>query len=156
MVTGDTWGFCDEEPKGKALSESVAGNVKCLIFKKAYDKKLLETADKYSKPENADFLAVPLVNEEIWGPRSPKLRTHDLKAQITQQYLIKGLTAMLSKVEEASEEQKDAVALLTAANYELNLLRRELFKSELNPKLLPLCKPCSVIQCPNTFWRRSH
>ena len=48
---------------------------------------------------------------------------------------------MLTDVNEPPDALKDAVALLTAANAELNVLRREVFKAELNPKFLPLCKP---------------
>ena len=145
VAEDESWGFCDDAPKGRPLAEAVASNVKCLFLKKMDDKKIGDTAEKYATPENVECLRVPAINEEIWGPMSGKLRTQDLKAQKSQKYLIKGITALLSNVEEVSDAQKDAVALLVAANNELNFLRRELVKPDLNSKLLPLCKSTNPV-----------
>ena len=111
VAADDSWVFCDDAPKGRPLAEAVASNVKCLFQKKMDDKKIVDTAEKYSTPENVECLMVPSINEEIWGPMSVKLHNQDLKAQKTQKYCIKGITALLSNVEEVSDEQKDAVAL---------------------------------------------
>ena len=49
------------------------------------------------------------------------------------------LTASLSN-KELTDSEQDAVALLSNATFELNLLRKELIKPELNQKFVHLCK----------------
>lgn len=112
-----------------------------MLTKKLDEGKVTEAAEKYTTPDNVPCMKVPTVNEEIWNSVSSKVRSKDIKAQRTQKLLLKGATAMLTDVNEPSDAQKDGVALLTAANAELNNLRREIFKAEINPKFLPLCKP---------------
>ena len=137
----DSWVFCDNAASGKPLSAPVAQNLVHMFTKKLDEGKVTEAAEKYTTPDNVSCMKVPTVNEEIWNSVSPKVRSKDIKAQRTQKFLLKGMTAMLTDVNEPPEALKDAVALLTAANAELNVLRREVFKAELNPKFLPLCKP---------------
>jgi hypothetical protein len=141
----NAWGFCDEEPKGKPLADDVAANVKCLFTSKMDSKKLTDTAAKYATPSNVECLAVPLVNEVIWNPMSSRLRTQDLRAQQAQKYLLKGVMALLSTVDTISDQQKEAVVLLVAANNDLNTLRRDLIKPELKSNLTTLCKPTNPV-----------
>jgi hypothetical protein len=144
-VIEDSWGFCDEEPKGRPLAEDVAANVKCLFSNKMDPKKLADAAAKYATPPNAECLAVPSINEEIWTPMSSRLRAQDLRAQQAQRYLLKGVMALLNTVDTVSEQQKEAVVLLVAGNNDLNTLRRDLIKPEQKANLTTVCKPSNPV-----------
>ena len=37
IPSDDSWGFCDDAPKGRPLAEAVASNVMCLFLKKMDD-----------------------------------------------------------------------------------------------------------------------
>jgi len=142
-VENDTqsWGFCENNALGKPVEDEIAKNMASMLSGRMDEKKLLETMEEYETPENIPALKVPLVNEEIWNSVSPKIRSTDLKAQRVQRFLTKGMTAMVTDLKEPSKMQIDGLACLTAANNELNMLRREVIKTEINNRFLPLCKP---------------
>ena len=61
--------------------------------------------------------------------------------------LTKGLTAFVHTLDPSSmnENQQDALALLCTANFELNLLRRDLIKPDMNREFTHLCKPSNPV-----------
>jgi len=124
---------------GKPVSDIVADNLNIMLTEKLDEKILADMMENYDTPTNVKLLKVPLVNESIWGSISTKSRSVDLKIQRVQKFLIKGLIAMTRDMLEVKNSQEDALACLTSANFEMNMLRRELLKPEL--KLQNICKP---------------
>ena len=90
---------------------------------------------------------VPKVNEPIWNNIPQFSRSRDLKLQRIQKPLIKGLTALakLSSDTELTDDLKESFLLLSTANFELNSVRKEFIKPDLNPQLSNLCKPSNKV-----------
>ena len=67
--------------------------------------------------------------------------------QRIQKPLLKGIAALNQCIDpnNISDQQQDSLALLCNANYELNCLRKEFFKPEMNPKYVHLCKPSVTV-----------
>ena len=117
--------------------------------------KVKERVEKHPPPENCKFLAVTIVNEEIWDFLPRKSRTVDLAFQRVQEPLLQGisaLTKLAGKLVKDINDGKtpdtrhvldhvmDSVAMLGNTNWKLNMKRRELIKPELNPPYTRLCK----------------
>ena len=123
---------------------------------------LKEKLENYKRPKNCDMLSTTKVNPEIWRQMSSGSRSFDLRIQRVQQSLIKGLMPIIdcfqtllkvksnwknaSKQSSASDEMVnhmtsllgDSLTLISDANFELNLRRRELIKPEFNRDFMPL------------------
>lgn len=98
---------------------------------------------KYLPPSNCPILDVPKVNPVIWEKISPFTRiSRDLKLTRVQKLLTRGLTAYTRSLSSThlTETQQDALALLSNANFELNSLRKEQIKPDMNPAYSHLCK----------------
>lgn len=67
--------------------------------------------------------------------------------------LTKGIIAFASSLEPAliSDQQQDALALLSNSNYELSAFRKELIEPELNAQFSHLCKLANPVT-KNLFW----
>ena len=114
-----------------------------------------ERVKKHPPPENCKFLAVTMMNEEIWDLLPRKSRTVDLAFQRVQEPLLQGilaLTKLAGKLVKDINDGKtldtwhvldyvmDSVAMLGNTNWKLNMKQRELIKPELNPPYTRLCK----------------
>ena len=108
-----------------------------------------ERVKKHPPPENCKFLAVTMMNEEIWDLLPRKSRTVDLAFQQVQEPLLQGisaLTKLAGKLVKDINDGKtldtvmDSVAMLGNTNWKLNMKQRELIKPELNPPYTRLCK----------------
>ena len=142
--------YADNSQVGKAIDDKLAISVKYLMGHKLQEKAVDDAVDKYPAPSNCEILDVPRVRPAIWDTVMPSTRSKDLKLQRVQKPLTKGITAFTRTIDPANttDEQQDIFALLCNANFELNMLRRETFKPEMNPKYLHLCKPSN----PVTKW----
>ncbi|KAJ8042292.1 hypothetical protein HOLleu_13311 [Holothuria leucospilota] len=137
--------FAGPSDEGAPLDSELAGSVNFLLTNKLEEKQLTETGQKYLRPSNCDFLVVPKVNPVIWEHLTPGTRSNDARLQRCQKPLLKGLTAWLASLKDRqgliTESEQDGIALLCNANFELNALRKELIKPELNKRYSHLCKP---------------
>ncbi len=133
--------FAAVSDRGNPIDQNISISLKYLMQTKITDTVLTETMDRYGRPANCKVLFTPKVNAQIWDNVTPKTRSIDLKMQKVQKSLIKGITALCAGLDNISAQQQDTLALLANANFELNMLRRELIKPELNPKFNHLCKP---------------
>ena len=89
---------------------------------------------------------MPKVIPQIWENINAHSRSCDLKLQRVQKPLIKGITALARAREgPCTVEQEHAFLLLATANFELNCLRKELIKPDLNPRYGHLCKPLNKV-----------
>ena len=130
-----------DKNEGPPLDVKLVPSLKFLLGERLNDKALQETLAKYEPPENVPELTVPKVNSTIWDSMNPKSRSNDLKMQRIQRGLVKGLTAMCKSLSTPSESEGDALACFAHANFELNMLRREFIKPDLNPQFAHLCRP---------------
>ena len=136
--------FATTTEEGTPLHESQTQSVNFLLTNALEEKYMAEICQKYPKPSNCQNLLVPKVNPLIWENLSPHVRNLDLKIQRCQKPLIRGLVALLKATNDSpklSVEQEDSVALLASAHFELNQLRKELIKPDLNNRYTHLCKP---------------
>ena len=122
---------------------------------KLLDEVLTATQNRYNMPENCECLASTEVNHLIWDKLKPDTRSADIKLQRGQSNLVKGLIPVVSIVEKLAQAQDipkdaldvpaliqaatDAIALIGAANFELNMRHRDNIKPELNEDYKHLC-----------------
>ncbi|XP_072174616.1 uncharacterized protein [Diadema setosum] len=126
---------------GQAIDEELANSVTYLMTNNLEEKTLEDTAHKYPCPANCQLIDSPRVNQTIWDNLSTTTRTRDARIQKVQRSLTRGVNAFLHTLDpEITEAQQDALALLCNANYELNALRKELIRPDLNSKFTHLCK----------------
>ena len=144
VVGPDSVGFAAKyasEAIGKAVDAEVAGSMNFLLTNKLCEKIYQAMLDKYDPPSNCPKLCVPKVNPAIWECLQPKTRSTDLKMQRAQRSLVKGLVAFTHDLTEPNEVAQDTLTCLANAVFEMNMLRRELIKPDLNYKYSHLCKP---------------
>ena len=138
-----------DQKKAPALNEQIAKIVHGLLREKLKDEVLTATQNRYNTPENCDCLTSMKVNHVIWDKLKSDTRSVDIKLQRVQSNLVKGLVPVLSVIEELVQARDkipkdvldvpeliraatDAIALVGAANFELNMRRRDNIKPELN------------------------
>lgn len=129
---------------GEALREDLTESIDFMMGQKL-DKKLLdETSARYLCPDNCDSLSTPKVNLTIWDNMKTNTRKRDIRFQMVQTSLLKGITAFAQSLPANSiptDKQQDALALLCDANFAINSLRKDLIKPDMNPAFHHLCKP---------------
>lgn len=145
-----------DHKKGPAVNQHLAKIVHGLMREKLSDEVLTETQNRYNRPENCECLTTTKVNHLIWDKLKPDTRSTDIKLQRVQSTLVKGVIPMVSIVEKlvAARDKvpkdaldvpglikaaTDAIALIGAANFELNMRRRDNIKPELNEDYKHLC-----------------
>lgn len=129
--------------------------------KRPDESKLKEDGEKILRPQNCESLVVTKVDELIWNRLRPNTRSFDSRVQTVQSMLIKGvieITKMLNsmlemktktnvdktsssdegnveaspKIDKLIDKGMSAIEMLSHANYELNMRRRECIKPDLN------------------------
>ena len=132
---------------GKPINKQLASNIEYLTTHPLDEKNLSDTASKYPSPDNCPTLDVPKVNGTIWENLKGYTRTKDLKLQRVQKALAKGLTAFARSVDgqDLTDTQQDTLALLCNAQFELNCLRRDCIRPDINTKYTHLCKASNVL-----------
>lgn len=129
--------------------------------KRPDESKLKENGEKILRPQNCESLVVTKVDELIWNRLRPNTRSFDSRVQTVQSMLIKGvieITKMLNsmlemktktnvdktsssdegnveastKIDKLIDKGMSAIEMLSHANYELNMRRRECIKPDLN------------------------
>lgn len=145
-----------DQKKAPAINEQIAKIVPGLMREKLTDEVLTATQNRYNTPENWECLTSTKVNHLIWDKLKPDTRSADIKLQRVQSNLVKGLIPVVSMAEKLVRVRDkipkdaldapdliraatDAIALIGAANFELNMRRRENIKPELNEDYKHLC-----------------
>lgn len=144
------------QKKGPAVNEQIADIVRGLMREKLSDEVLTETQNRYNRPENCDCLETTKVNHLIWDKLKSETRSADIKFQRVQTNLVKGVIPIVSLIQELVKAREripndvldvedllkmatDAIALIGAANFDLNMRRRDNIKLELNDDYKHLC-----------------
>ncbi|PFX19912.1 Pro-Pol polyprotein [Stylophora pistillata] len=134
-----------DQKKAPAINEQIAKIVHGLLREKLTDKVLTATQNRYNTPENYECLTSTKVNHLIWDKLKPDTRCADIKLQRVQSNLVKGLIPVVSMAEKLVQAQDkipkealdapdliraatDAIALIGAANFQLNMQCRENIK----------------------------
>ena len=135
---------------GEPVDDEIAQSTSYLMTHQLEEKVLEEAASKYPLPSNCPLLDTPKVNSTIWDNLTPSTRSRDVKLQRVQKSLTRGLNAFVHTLSSAdlSDTQQDALALISNANFELNCLRKELIKPDINARYAHLSKPPT----PVTGW----
>ncbi|XP_072043249.1 uncharacterized protein [Amphiura filiformis] len=126
--------------EGEPIRQKTANALSCLMVSDMAEEAKTKAYDRYQKPKNCPTLRVPKVNPPIWDHLSPATRSKDVKIQNAMKPMVKGLIAM-AKTPTPSQEQEEGLALIAHAYFEMNNLRKELIKPELNKRYVHLCKP---------------
>jgi hypothetical protein len=129
------------EASGTPVDAEVALSLKFVLHNNLSSKAYNDMMERYDIPSNIPFLCVPSVNASLWDSLKPRTRSVDAKVQKVQDSLVKGIIAFTKDLVAPSDSFKDALTCLAHANFELNMLRRELIKPDLNARFVHLCKP---------------
>ncbi|XP_028417149.1 uncharacterized protein LOC114541424 [Dendronephthya gigantea] len=150
-----TQAFIPTAQKSPAIESKIAQLIDNMLIGDLSPATVQERVDKYPPPANCEYLTLTTVNEEIWDLMSRKTRSVDLAFQRTQEPLIQGLSVLtnlagnlVSAIQQGKtpetrqilDKVMDSIAILSHANWKLNMKRRELIKPDLNPPYTRLCK----------------
>ena len=155
LVDSLTQAFTTSKVTSPAIEGKIAELIDNMLIGGLSAETVKERVEKHPPPENCKFLAVTMVNEEIWDLLPRKSRAVDLAFQRVQEPLLQGisaLTKLAGKLVKDINDGKtpdtrhvldhvmDSVAMLGNTNWKLNMKRRELIKPELNSPYTRLCK----------------
>lgn len=155
LVDSLTQAFTTSKVTSPAIEGKIAELIDNMLIGGLSAETVKERVEKHPPPENCKFLAVTMVNEEIWDLLPRKSRAVDLAFQRVQEPLLQGISAqtkLAGKLVKDINDGKtpdtrqmldhvmDSVAMLGNTNWKLNMKRRELIKPELNPPYTRLCK----------------
>ena len=149
-----------DEDVGPDISLQLADIFTGLLSRKLPDEKVKTRIDENPPPKNVPLLHPPRVNECVWellkaGPRSADIRMRKVQVRLTR-----GLVALARLADQLLKHKKNgtitdlgeglnkaiqAFALISTANYEISLRRRETLKSQLNPRFNRLCYPSTPV-----------
>ena len=145
------------ENMGPAISEGLSNLLKRLIRDRANGKKDDErkrVLEHNLRPENCEVLAPPTVNKEIWGNISSTSRSSDLEYQKMQKVLLRAMAPIMTVVDQLLkkdpngtdkttafmiESLMEATSMMAFANDDINTIRKNSIKSELNHDYRSLC-----------------
>ena len=149
-----------DDDVGPDIAKQLAEIMTNLLGKKLSDEKVKTRIDENPPPRNVPLLHPPRVNECVWellkaGPRSSDIRMRKIQVRLTRglvalarladmmlQHKQKGTSLDLA---EALNKALQSFALISNANYEISLRRRETLRGQLNPKFNRLCYPSTPV-----------
>ena len=155
LVESLTQAFTKSKVTSPAIEGKIAELIDNMLIGGLSAETVKERVEKHPPPENCKFLAVTMVNEEIWDLLPRKSRAVDLAFQRVQEPLLQGISALTNlagklvkdvhdgktpNTRDVLNHVMDSVAMLGNTNWKLNMKRRELIKPELNPPYTRLCK----------------
>lgn len=144
-----------EEKTGPAISGKIAKALDSILSTGLNEKIAAKRKENIDRPENCKLLTTTRVNPEIWDIAKKQTRSMDARFQQLQETLMKGLVPlanMAGKVGEAIDSASDippneelwealsnASILVALANHDLNICRRDMFKTDLDEDYKALC-----------------
>lgn len=148
--------------KETAIQESWAEVINTLATSGLQEKALTERKNKIADIENVDMLVAPRLNDCVWNVISKDTKARDAVVQNIQKSIMKGLVPIiqvgdallkaaqdkkdLPNAQEAFAKMADGVTLVLAGNHNLNMLRRDMVKPDLNRDFKSICSQ----NCPIT------
>ena len=149
-----------DEDMGPNINSQLADILSNLLGKKMSDDKVKARIEENPPPQNVPLLHPPRVNECIWELMRAAPRSTDIRLRKIQVRLTRGLVAMARLAEVLLDNKKkgtnpdladclnrclQSFALLSNANYEISLRRRETLRTQLNPRYSRLCYPSTPV-----------
>jgi len=140
---------------GPGISEKIANVLSNIPASGLNEQATKRRKESIHRPSNSKLLAQTRVNPEIWDIAKKQTRSMDARLQALQDTLIKGLIPladMAGKVGECLdsgiampttealwEALSNSLLLVAAANHNLNICRRDMFKTDLDDNYKALC-----------------
>ena len=141
--------FSVTEKTSAPVDDDLAKIVMGLINDKLPKMKLDELTEKYSRPENCEFLVAPKTNKAVWNQLRESTKKADNGMQKCQKMFMSLMYAILQACKVASGAVRDnlvhALVLCLSGNRELNIRRRELLRPDLNTQYGALCNASTPI-----------
>ncbi|XP_023930955.1 uncharacterized protein LOC106153058 [Lingula anatina] len=144
-----------KEACGPAVDAELAEKIDTMMSTGISDQRLTEVKEKYLRPDNCQYLVVPQCQREVWTGAGEILRSRDLKLQRVQGPLVKGMTCLTEVMNslmgavrdkndmpsgrELLEKLSDCLCLLAGSNAEINLRRKDVWKTEMPDNTKDLC-----------------
>jgi len=135
--------FALDLDEGPPIGNDIAKALMHEMTYKLKETELKDAMERHKCPSNCHSLQIPSINMPIWKEIPNKAKSRDLKFQRIQRPLIKGLTALAKAMGQnpLSQDGEDGITLVANAAFELNCLRKEMLKPDLNAQYLNICKP---------------
>ena len=131
------------QQKAPAVNTQFAGILKEVMRVKLDDDVLSETKNLYIRPENCECLEPTQVNHLIWDKLKHNTKSNDLKLQKIQANLLvqeqDKISPEILDIASLIKTDTDSAAILGAANFGINMQRRDNIKPELNADYNHLC-----------------
>ena len=166
--------FFDEISGENTSGEKIGPNVKPQLAKimddilqsKMSNEAAKEKEDKYPRPENVKFAAVPKTNSPVWDAIRLETKRSDLKVQNVQKNVLKSSLPIAQVIEELYKHRNepdqidvksiittltDSVRFLGSANVQCNKIRKELIKKDLPRNMKGLCRESEDVSADLLF-----
>ncbi|XP_060571949.1 uncharacterized protein LOC132730111 [Ruditapes philippinarum] len=139
--------FEDASETGAAISDKLATLSNKALQVQPKEEKIKELLDTHKRPNNVEFLQVPLVNEQLWRQLPSQVKAQDFLLQRTQKFFSSALVPVLKTMDELKTDGRpkmkeligDTFKLLTNAFVTTSQMRRDRIKKELLPLYRPIC-----------------
>ena len=145
----------EDEVTGPAISEKIASVLNNILASGLNEQATKKRKENIHRPSNSKLLAQTRVNSEIWDIAKKQTRSMDSRLQALQDTLIKGLIPLADLTRKVGESLdsgsamptkevfweglSNSLLLVAAANYSLNICRRDMFKTDLDDNYKTLC-----------------
>ena len=147
----------ESEKTCEGLPEKMSSVLDSILASGLNKQALAKRKENISRTENCKLLTVTRVNTEVWDVAGKGTRSMDARLQKMQETLIKCLmpiAKLAGSVEEVIDtvpgsqmptnesmwdNLSNSISLISAANHELNMCRRDMFKSELDESYKAIC-----------------
>jgi len=147
--------FSNSDPVDKKVNDDLAKFVNSSFRNELSDDKMNELLKEVHRPENCEALVKTRVNQGIWRLLRAQVQYDDNKMQSVQELLVKAASNITKSVDilanstenpsvacsKAIDLSTNAIALLGQTYRNINIRRKELHKSSLDPKYHYLASP---------------
>ncbi|RUS89329.1 hypothetical protein EGW08_002936 [Elysia chlorotica] len=149
-------------PEGPSVDDKIAKGTTAILCTGLPTDTKDRLHNKYTVPGNCPRLAAIPCNAEIFKSVGKQLRSNDSALQNIQKHLLKGLSAVTylfdqinhmsnsavqyKNVSTLSTTAADSIALLANASHEIDIFRRQSFRTELKPEYASLCSNSYPVQ----------
>ena len=152
-----------DEPLGEPVSDKLADIINKLTGAHQKEKSLKEKLEAHPRPSNCSALVPTRVNSEVWNVLKSSTRNSDYKLHGFQKLILAAISPLKRVVHDLLSSTSspagfsradsikrllDSVAILGAANQDLNKRRRDLIKPELNSAFRSLCSESATTSRP--------
>ena len=156
--------FDSKDRYGKPVMDDLVNILKVIfstdISKADVDKKREEFIEKFLFPKNCEILSVPKVNKEIWRLLPASARNSDIAIQKPQTLIAHAIVPIVRVVEvlikadpqgdneetnETVNRLMEAISMMAMANDDLNHVRRNSIKPNLNADFRSLCSSQNAV-----------